>query len=673
MIPFHPLANIFPLLEGERFAEIVADMQATGFRMGEEIVILDGQILDGRNRYRAAIAAGLIAEDADWRTSWHFVEFSTDGVDGVFTEAEIAAGPLQYVIAKNINRRHLNDDQRRMAAARAANLARGQHPAECGITIPKAATLLNVDAAGVERARTVITTAATEIQKAVDAGMLTVNAAAQAAKLAPELQLDVARLANAGQANAVRTVIKQKTRATREADKGKAIAALPEEKFGLIAADPEWRFEVWSRRTGLDRAADNHYSTSPQDVIAARRALIDGIAAADSVLALWVTDLARGLDTLRDLGFTFKSYFVWVKTHRALTLDDVSRAALARQFGWDIEDAPHTLLMREKPPGTGYWNVDEDELLLIGTRGNPVCPAPGEQGGSVWYEPRREHSVKPECFFAWADRHFAHTPRIELNARRRRPGWQAWGDEVVPTERWRHAAERDALARGLIDAHGTVYVPPHKEGPSPVTVSASVPFDFVTEAEWQIVLGGSAEPRKQDVGLAPETEVAEGATTADRAEAPASPSEPSDDIPFVRAADVHDDSEQAIRAQPHVLVSEPEYPALHAAFEIVSHDSGAGCGYADYAVPTRYADGLPAIESALSDLSKDELETFACGEQSESLAIAERSAALTSARDLLNAFFEGFTDDIAPEGSPAGAPQQAGDGLDIPPFLRRIA
>src|SRR5262249_17059346 len=96
-VKFHPLANAFPLLEGSDFDAFVATIRVNGPR--EPIPLLDGMILDGRNRYRACRAIGINPRSVD---------FDPD-VDGE---------PLAFVISKNVTRRHLDESQRAMVAAR---------------------------------------------------------------------------------------------------------------------------------------------------------------------------------------------------------------------------------------------------------------------------------------------------------------------------------------------------------------------------------------------------------------------------------------------------------------------------------------------------------------------------------------------------------------------------
>ena len=191
---------------------------------------------------------------------------------------------------------------------------------------------------------------------------------------------------------------KKQRRAVRERELGSKQQALPERCYGVIVADPEWRFEPWSRETGMDRAADNHYPTSVTEVIAARD--VPSIAADDCVLWLWATIpmLPHALTVMAAWGFDYVSHYAWGK-------DKI---------------------------GTGYWSREKHELLLIGIRGKIVCPAQGEQFDSLIMAPRGEHSEKPECFLEMIERYFPTLPKIELNRRGPpRPGWDAWGYEAA--------------------------------------------------------------------------------------------------------------------------------------------------------------------------------------------------------------------------------------------------
>ena len=94
---FHPAADIFPLMEGEEFKALVADIKHRG--LIHRIKLLGGKILDGRNRYRACLAAGLKPTASDY-------------------EPLPAVDPVMYVVSANIHRRHLTAKQKRELIAK---------------------------------------------------------------------------------------------------------------------------------------------------------------------------------------------------------------------------------------------------------------------------------------------------------------------------------------------------------------------------------------------------------------------------------------------------------------------------------------------------------------------------------------------------------------------------
>ncbi|MBA4219953.1 MAG: hypothetical protein C0458_04405 [Methylobacterium sp.] len=198
---------------------------------------------------------------------------------------------------------------------------------------------------------------------------------------------------------------KKARREERERDLGEKIASgnaamlaagASGKRYGVILADPEWPFDVYSAETGMDRAPDNHYPTSSIDAIAARP--VPAIMADDCALLLWVTGphLENGFKILNAWGFTYRSHWVGVK-------DRI---------------------------GTGYWNRNKHELLLLGIRGNVPAPAMGEQFDSVQPFPVREHSRKPEFAHLIAEHYWPTLPKIELNAREARETWDVWGAEA---------------------------------------------------------------------------------------------------------------------------------------------------------------------------------------------------------------------------------------------------
>ena len=81
--------------------------------------------------------------------------------------------------------------------------------------------------------------------------------------------------------------------------------------------------------------------------------------------------------------------------------------------------------------GTGYWNRNQHEHLLVGVRGDVPAPAPGTQWASLIGAPVGPHSAKPEAFAEMIERFYPTLPKVELFCRGKpRPGWRAWGNEA---------------------------------------------------------------------------------------------------------------------------------------------------------------------------------------------------------------------------------------------------
>jgi N6-adenosine-specific RNA methylase IME4 len=202
--------------------------------------------------------------------------------------------------------------------------------------------------------------------------------------------------AKAGPSDA--TLARRARRAQKEIELAARIRALPDRRYGLIYADPPWQFEVYSRETGLERDASNHYPVMTLDAIKALP--VPSIAAPDCVLALWGTApmILHAFATMASWGFEYKSQAVWVK-------DKI---------------------------GLGFWFRGKHEILLIGTRGHPPAPAPGMNFPSVIEAPTHEHSRKPDRVREILEAYFPTVPKVELFARAGaiRPGWDRWGAEA---------------------------------------------------------------------------------------------------------------------------------------------------------------------------------------------------------------------------------------------------
>jgi ParB-like chromosome segregation protein Spo0J len=90
----HPLADVVTAMSDDEFRELRLSIRAHGLLPGEEIVVHDGRILDGRERYKACLA---------------------EGVEPRFREYA-GNDPADYVLAK-ITRRNLDEGRKALLVA----------------------------------------------------------------------------------------------------------------------------------------------------------------------------------------------------------------------------------------------------------------------------------------------------------------------------------------------------------------------------------------------------------------------------------------------------------------------------------------------------------------------------------------------------------------------------
>lgn len=167
--PLHPAAALFPAMDEAAFAALVADIAAHGQR--EPILILDGQVIDGRHRLRACEQLGLEPLVR---------QVSADDGD-----------PFGLVVSLNLHRRHLSEGQRAIIAARLATLPHGRPDANaqiCAFTQDEAAQHLKVSRRTVQHARAVLDHGIDELQAAVKGGEISVSAAAELSRLPADTQ-----------------------------------------------------------------------------------------------------------------------------------------------------------------------------------------------------------------------------------------------------------------------------------------------------------------------------------------------------------------------------------------------------------------------------------------------------------------------------------------------------
>ena len=169
-------------------------------------------------------------------------------------------------------------------------------------------------------------------------------------------------------------------------------------EYSIIYADPPWKYE---RNVGSG-IAENHYSTMSVTEICSLP--VDVIAAKDCVLFLWTTfpQLKEAFKVIQAWGFRYKTCaFLWLKQ-------------TIKNHKWFF--------------GMGFWTRGNAEVCLLAVKGKPKRKSCKVHQFII--SPIRSHSQKPSEARDKIVELMGDLPRIELFAREKCEGWDAWGNEV---------------------------------------------------------------------------------------------------------------------------------------------------------------------------------------------------------------------------------------------------
>jgi N6-adenosine-specific RNA methylase IME4 len=230
-------------------------------------------------------------------------------------------------------------------------------------------------------------------------------------------------------------------------------------KYQIIVSDPPWSFSDKLTMSDTKRGSESNYGEMlNEDIIN-----LDIKSLADPngcLLALWVPSslLQVGMDAIKAYGFQQKQSYVWVKTKKepfAEQFKDIYKHFKSLQDVWSWANLSGTIVKQALDSlslsnmlafGMGRLFRQTHEICLIGINNTKIYQhLVNKSQRSVSFAPNLKHSSKPEhlqdslelmfpeLIFPEEDRSNEPVNKLELFARRQRPGWDCIGNQVLPT------------------------------------------------------------------------------------------------------------------------------------------------------------------------------------------------------------------------------------------------
>lgn len=282
--------------------------------------------------------------------------------------------PIAFVVSVNLKRRHLSESQRAVVASRIATMPshRPQKSADSRtLSQPEAALMLNVSERSIQEVKRV-ERQAPELLPKVESGEITLNAAVGEIKKR-ERVVEINR---------------------QKIELAEARPEAPQGLFHVVVIDPPWPYKDGVEQPDYDphghRASNPYPEMELHDIAALKIPAAD-----DCVLWLWTTHkfMRHAFPLLDRWGFTERAIVTWAKDRM----------------------------------GLGRWLRSQSEFCIMATRGQPLINLTNQT--TVLHGPMREHSRKPDEFYAMVDALCAGR-KLDFFSREQREGWEQFGNDT---------------------------------------------------------------------------------------------------------------------------------------------------------------------------------------------------------------------------------------------------
>lgn len=379
---------LIPPMRPEERAQLEANIVADGVR--DPLVVWDGVLIDGHNRYEIATRLGLPfavveREFATRDAAVLWIVFNQFGRRNLSVPARTELGMrIEPILAEQAKARQVAVLKRGDELPVVPTSEQREERNIRDLNATKTATLA-AEAAGLKRdtyhkAKTVLMTASAPIVEAYRAGELSTNQAYQQVRRE--------------QKEAVREARRDENRAKVATVAAPTVLARGTQ-FATIVIDPPWDWSDEGDQDQFGRARPDYGTMTIEQL---ERLPVATLADDDCHLYLWITNrsLPKGFRLLEAWGFRYVTALTWVKP----------------SFGM------------------GNYFRGQTEHVLFAVRGSQ--PLKRRDASTVLHAPRgpNGHSSKPTEFAALVES-CSPGPYLEMFSRTARPDWTAWGEDAA--------------------------------------------------------------------------------------------------------------------------------------------------------------------------------------------------------------------------------------------------